>query len=66
MCFLRKYKISLILSLCGVGCLVVYHSAGAYVNQNGILTELFGFLPLFWIFQLLALVAFAISFFKPG
>ncbi|WP_422133259.1 DUF3955 domain-containing protein [Endozoicomonas sp. ALD040] len=61
----RKYKISLILSLCGIGCLVVYYSVGAYVNHNGILTESFGFLPLFWIFQLLALVAFAISFFKP-
>ncbi|WP_257255617.1 MULTISPECIES: DUF3955 domain-containing protein [unclassified Endozoicomonas] len=62
--FFHKYKLSILLSLCGIGCLVAYHAIGAYINKDGVLIESFGFLPLFWIFQLLALVVLTISFFR--
>ncbi len=57
--FLRKYKISVLFCISGILCLIAYNTIGSYVDENGFLVEPFGFIPLFWLFQLLALVAFS-------
>ncbi|MFA0570894.1 DUF3955 domain-containing protein [Vibrio gallaecicus] len=60
--FLRKYKVSFLFCISGVLCLVAYNAIGSYVDENGFLIEPFGFIPLFWLFQLLALVAVVFTF----
>ncbi|MDN3617527.1 DUF3955 domain-containing protein [Vibrio gallaecicus] len=60
--FLRKYKVSFLFCISGVLCLVAYNTIGSYVDENGFLIEPFGFIPLFWLFQLLALVAVVFTF----
>lgn len=61
---LKKYSFASLLCLSGVACLVSYRVIGSYVDENGILIEPFALIPLFWIFQLLAVAVFAITFFK--
>ncbi|HAS8533406.1 TPA: DUF3955 domain-containing protein, partial [Vibrio vulnificus] len=53
--FLRKYKISVLFCISGILCLIAYNTIGSYVDESGFLVEPFGFIPLFWLFQLLAL-----------
>ncbi|EII3112950.1 DUF3955 domain-containing protein, partial [Vibrio parahaemolyticus] len=48
----------------GILCLIAYNTIGSYVDENGFLVEPFGFIPLFWLFQLLALVALVVTFVK--
>lgn len=43
--FIRKYKLSIVLFLSGVACLIAYHAQGSYVDENGLLVESFGFYP---------------------
>ncbi|MFS1492506.1 DUF3955 domain-containing protein [Vibrio splendidus] len=62
--FLRKYKISFLFCASGLLCFVAYHTIGSYVDENGLLVEPFGLIPLFWIFGLLALVASIVTFVK--
>ncbi len=62
--FLRKYKISVLFCISGILCLIAYNTIGSYVDENGFLVEPFGFIPLFWLFQLLALVALVATFVK--
>ncbi|MEZ8320870.1 DUF3955 domain-containing protein [Vibrio splendidus] len=60
--FLRKYKISFLFCVSGLLCFIVYNTIGSYVDENGVLVEPFGFIPLFWLFELLALVALVVTF----
>ncbi|PSV38096.1 DUF3955 domain-containing protein [Photobacterium sp. GB-210] len=54
---ISRYRVTILLSVIGWGCLAVYTYKGSYVDDNGVLIESFGFIPLFWLFQLLALVS---------
>ena len=54
---ISRYRVTILLSLIGWGCLAVYAYKGSYVDENGVLIESFGFIPLFWLFQLLELVS---------
>ncbi|UOE79754.1 DUF3955 domain-containing protein [Vibrio splendidus] len=60
--FLRKYKISFLFCVSGLLCFIVYNTIGSYVDENGVLVEPFGLIPLFWLFELLALVALVLTF----
>ncbi|MFA0546492.1 DUF3955 domain-containing protein [Vibrio splendidus] len=60
--FLRKYKISFLFCASGLLCFIAYHTIGSYVDENGLLVEPFGLIPLFLLFELLALVAFVVAF----
>ncbi|MFP2768147.1 DUF3955 domain-containing protein [Oceanisphaera sp. KMM 10153] len=62
--FLSKYKISFLFCMSGVVCLMAYAVIGSYIDENGLLVEPFGFIPLFWLLELLALVVFIITFVK--
>ncbi|MEZ9764268.1 hypothetical protein BH581_21775 [Vibrio splendidus] len=62
--FLRKYKISFLFCISGLLCFIAYNTIGSYVDENGLLVEPFGLIPLFWIFELLALVASIVTFVK--
>ncbi|MCG9769557.1 DUF3955 domain-containing protein [Pseudoalteromonas piscicida] len=62
--FLRKYKISALCCISGILCLLTYEFTDSYIDENGFLVEPFGFIPLFWLFQLLALVTLVITFVK--
>ncbi|MEZ9517375.1 DUF3955 domain-containing protein [Vibrio splendidus] len=62
--FLRKYKISFLFCISGLLCFIAYNTIGSYVDENGLLVEPFGFIPLFWIFELFALVASIVTFVK--
>lgn len=61
---LGKYKISVLLCVCGVVCLIAYAAIGSHIDTNGFLVEPFGFIPLFWLFELLAVVLFIVTFAK--
>ncbi|MEZ8581486.1 DUF3955 domain-containing protein [Vibrio splendidus] len=60
--FLRKYKISSLFCVSGLLCFIAYNTIGSYVDENGVLVEPFGLIPLFWLFELLALVALVVTF----
>lgn len=60
--FLRKYKISFLFCISGLLCFIAYNTIGSYVDKNGVLVEPFGFIPIFWLFELLALVALVVTF----
>ncbi|MEZ9395483.1 DUF3955 domain-containing protein [Vibrio splendidus] len=62
--FLRKYKISFLFCASGLLCFIVYNTIGSYVDENGLLVEPFGLIPLFWIFELLVLAASIVTFVK--
>ncbi|WP_318511686.1 DUF3955 domain-containing protein [Photobacterium leiognathi] len=57
MTLISRYRVTILLSFLGWGCLAIYTYKGSYVDDNGVLIESFGFIPLFWLFQLLALVS---------
>ena len=63
--FISKYKISALFCISGMLCLIAYHVIGSSADENGFLVEPFGLIPLFWFFQLLALVALVVTFAKP-
>ncbi|MCC4859808.1 DUF3955 domain-containing protein [Vibrio splendidus] len=60
--FLRKYKISFLFCISGLLCFIAYNTIGSYVDKNGVLVEPFGLIPLFWLFELLALLALVVAF----
>ncbi|MFA0005974.1 DUF3955 domain-containing protein [Vibrio splendidus] len=60
--FLRKYKISFLFCVSGLLCFIAYNTIGSYVDKNGVLVEPFGLIPLFWLFELLALLALVVAF----
>lgn len=62
--FLRNYKISILFFISGILCLIAYNTKGSHIDENGFLVESFGFIPLFWLFQLLALLALVFTFIK--
>lgn len=62
--FLHKYRIGLLFSISGILFLIAYKFIGSSVDENGVLIETFGFIPLFWLFQLLAIIALIVTFFK--
>ncbi|EDP59875.1 DUF3955 domain-containing protein [Vibrio sp. AND4] len=62
--FISKFKISVLFCISGILCLIAYHVIGSSIDENGFLVEPFGLIPLFWFFQLLALVALVVTFAK--
>ncbi|MEZ9204580.1 DUF3955 domain-containing protein [Vibrio splendidus] len=61
--FLRKYIISFVFCVSGLLCFIAYNTIGSYVDENGLLVEPFGLIPIFWLFELLvALVALVVTF----
>lgn len=60
--FLRKYKTSFLFCVSGLLCSIAYNTIGSYVDENGVLVEPFGLIPLFWLFELLALLALVVVF----
>ncbi|MGY0614645.1 DUF3955 domain-containing protein [Vibrio sp. FJH11] len=60
----NKYKISIIFSLLGWLCLVAYIYIGARIDENGVLIEPFGLIPLFWLLELLALTSLTFTVVK--
>ncbi|MGO2498077.1 MAG: DUF3955 domain-containing protein [Vibrio litoralis] len=62
--FLHQYKISILFCISGMLCLITYSIIGSYVDEKGILIEPFALIPLFWLFQLLALVALVVTFLR--
>lgn len=64
MSVIKRYLLAFLFSICGFACLIAYKAIGSYIDENGVLVEPFGFIPLFWLFQLLAVSAFAVSFIK--
>ena len=59
----------IVASLACLSCLIAYNAIGSYVAEDGRLVEAFGFIPLAWLFALLALLSAAGLFVfsrKPG
>ncbi len=61
---LKNYWLGTFLSLLAILCLVLYSIIGAELDENGILVEPFGLIPLFWLFLFLGVIAFAVTFLK--
>ncbi|SKA72242.1 DUF3955 domain-containing protein [Desulfobaculum bizertense] len=53
--FSKRASVLLLLAACV--CLFSYRLSGSYIDDNGILHESFGFIPLGWLFFLLSLVS---------
>ncbi|AFT76879.1 MULTISPECIES: DUF3955 domain-containing protein [Alteromonas] len=62
--FISNYKISFLFFISGILCLIAYNTKGSKIDENGFLVESFGFIPMFWLFELLAFLALAFTFIK--
>lgn len=58
---LKKFWLSALFLAFSVICLISFNLIGSYVDEDGLLVEPFGFIPLFWLFIFLALVSFLVS-----
>ena len=56
--FISNYKMSFLFFISGILCLI------ASIDENGFLVESFGFIPIFWLFELMASLTFAFTFIK--
>ncbi|CAM2742137.1 DUF3955 domain-containing protein [Vibrio mytili] len=61
---LKAYKVSVVLCIAGIVSLVAYNTVGSHVDENGILVEPFALIPIFWLLELLAGVAFVVTYLK--
>jgi len=61
---MKKYCIAIIFLILAMYCMVMYNLDGSYVDADGFLQESFGYIPLFYLFSLLAIVSGLIQFFK--
>ena len=61
---LKRYWLSSLFLLLAVVCAVSYISIGSYVDEEGVLREPFGFIPLFWLFLLLSGLSFLATLIK--
>jgi hypothetical protein len=61
---LKRFWLSALFLAFSMVCLLSFNLIGSYVDENGLLVEPFGFIPLFWLFILLALVSFFVSLFR--
>ncbi|GLT18406.1 hypothetical protein GCM10007938_21850 [Vibrio zhanjiangensis] len=57
-------RLSLGLFFAGFICLSIYAALGSHVSDDGILIEPFGLIPLFWIFEILAITAYIVHLAK--
>ncbi|MFM7242079.1 MAG: DUF3955 domain-containing protein [Opitutia bacterium] len=61
----RPYLLAAILCLGAAGaCWAAYARTGAYLDQNGVLQEQFGFIPLGWLLGLVGLVLLVLSWIR--
>jgi hypothetical protein len=61
----RRYFIAAILCFCAFwACWCAYVRNGSYVDQDGVLHEQFGFIPLGWLFVFAGLVLFGLSWLR--
>ena len=58
--YIKEYRLCCLLCLAGIVCISSYYYVGSYVDENGMLIEPFVFIPMFWLFEFLAVVIFAI------
>jgi len=61
---MKKYLIPLGFLIFAVACGVAYNVDGSYVDADGWLHESFHYIPLFYLFMLLAVVSGIIQFFR--
>ncbi|UXH99909.1 DUF3955 domain-containing protein [Photobacterium sp. TY1-4] len=61
---LKTFWLSVVLLGISLLCGVSYHLIGSSVDDNGFLVEPFGFIPLFWLFLLLAVVSFVVTWIR--
>jgi hypothetical protein len=58
----RRYFIAAVLCFCASWtCQMLYARKGATVDQDGVLQEQFGFIPLGWLFDLVGLVLLVLA-----
>ena len=58
----RRYFIAAILCFCSSWtCQMIYARKGAIVDQDGMLHEQFGFIPLAWLFDFVGLVLLVLA-----
>lgn len=58
----RPYLLAAILCFCAAGaCWAAYALNGAYLDQEGVLHEQFGFIPLGWLFGLVGVVLLGLA-----
>lgn len=62
--FISNYKMSFLFFMSGILCLIAYNIKGSSIDENGFLVESFGFIPIFWLFELMASLTFAFTFIK--
>ena len=62
--FISNYKMSFLFFISGILCLIAYNIKGSSIDENGFLVESFGFIPIFWLFELMASLTFAFTFIK--
>ena len=55
---MKKYRLSLILLLIGVGCFAAFNIIGSSVSADGMLIEPFGLIPIGYTFILLSILSF--------
>ena len=58
----RRYFIAAVLCFCASwACWAAYARNGSYLDQDGVLHEQFGFIPLGWLFDLIGLVLLVLA-----
>ncbi|CAM3939361.1 DUF3955 domain-containing protein [Vibrio aquimaris] len=57
-------RTSMTLCIIGLLCLLTYASIGSHIDEDGILIEPFGLIPLFWVFEILAITAYVVQLIK--
>ena len=62
--FISNYKMSFLFFISGILCLIAYNIKGSSIDENAFLVESFGFIPIFWLFELMASLTFAFTFIK--
>ncbi|UTV29178.1 DUF3955 domain-containing protein [Photobacterium atrarenae] len=63
---LKTFWLSVVLLGISLICGVSYYLIGSSVDDDGFLVEPFGFIPLFWLFLLLAVVSFVVTRIRAG
>ena len=62
--FKSNYKMSFLFFNSVILCLIDDKIKGSSIDENGFLVESFGFIPIFWLFELMASLTFAFTFIK--
>ncbi|WP_341662080.1 DUF3955 domain-containing protein [Vibrio sp.] len=57
-------RTSITLCIIGLLCLLTYSLIETRIDENGVLIEPFGLIPLFWVFEILAITAYVVQLIK--